>query len=114
METYLLKPKITFFLIVVPIFFVSIFLFAEVGYSQEEGIAKFPSRPITFIFGYPPGTSPDLATRLICKEAEKFLGQPVVILNKTGLPGLLAMPPLPHPSRMDIPLAMLDKVPRLP
>jgi tripartite-type tricarboxylate transporter receptor subunit TctC len=58
--------------------------FAESGYTQEEEVSKFPSRPITFIHPYPPGTSPELASRLICKEAEKFLEKPIVILNKSG------------------------------
>ena len=46
--------------------------------------AGFPSRPITFIVPVPPGGSTDLVCRLICKEAEKFLGQPIVVVNKPG------------------------------
>jgi tripartite-type tricarboxylate transporter receptor subunit TctC len=32
----------------------------------------------------PAGASSDLSFRLICKEAEKFLGQPIVTINKPG------------------------------
>ena len=75
----LYKPKLSLFLC-----FVSIFLFTEWGYSQEEEIAKYPRRPITFIIPIPAGGPTDLSLRLICKESEKILGQPIVIVNKPG------------------------------
>lgn len=46
--------------------------------------SKFPVKPITFIVPVPPGGGTDLACRLISKEAEKFLGQPIVVVNKPG------------------------------
>ena len=64
------------------------FLFAGLGYSQEDP-ARFPSKPVTFIMPIPPGSSTDLACRLICKEAEKYLKQPVVFVNRPG--GALAV-----------------------
>jgi tripartite-type tricarboxylate transporter receptor subunit TctC len=60
-----------------------IFFFPRLGYSQEE-IAQFPSRPINFIIALPPGAGLDLACRLICKEAEKYLGQTIIPVNKPG------------------------------
>jgi len=57
--------------------------FAPLGYAQEDA-AKFPSKPITFIVPVPPGGPTDLAVRLITKEAEKYLKQSIVILNKPG------------------------------
>jgi tripartite-type tricarboxylate transporter receptor subunit TctC len=59
-------------------------LFAEFGYCQDVEVAKFPSRPITHIVPVPPGGGTDLAVRLIAKEAEKYLGQPIVVVNKPG------------------------------
>jgi tripartite-type tricarboxylate transporter receptor subunit TctC len=59
-------------------------LFATPGYCQETDVAKFPNRPITFIVPLPAGSGGDLASRLIAKEAEKFLGQPIVFVNKPG------------------------------
>ncbi len=53
------------------------------GYAQED-VSKFPSKPITFIVPLPPGGPTDLACRLIIKEAEKSLKQPIVVLNKPG------------------------------
>jgi tripartite-type tricarboxylate transporter receptor subunit TctC len=66
--------------------FILVFIpfFTEFGYSQETEIAKYPNRPITYIVPVPPGTGTDLSVRLIAKEAEKFLGQPIVVVNKPG------------------------------
>jgi tripartite-type tricarboxylate transporter receptor subunit TctC len=58
-------------------------LLCSPGYSQEDA-AKFPTKPVTHIVPVPPGGPTDLAVRLICKEAEKYLKQPVVVLNKPG------------------------------
>jgi len=63
--------------------FILTFLLTSSGYSQEE-TAKYPSRPITFIDPMLPGNSGDLAIRLLGKEAEKYLGQPIVVVNKPG------------------------------
>jgi tripartite-type tricarboxylate transporter receptor subunit TctC len=59
-------------------------LFVALGYPQEGQIAKYPNQPITCIVSLPPGGPTDLAVRVICKPAEKYLGQPIVILNKPG------------------------------
>lgn len=58
--------------------------FAAEGLAQESRIAKYPDRPITFIQPLPAGGGNDVLTRLLCKEAEKDLGQPIIILNKPG------------------------------
>lgn len=59
------------------------FFLAGPGYAQED-LSKFPSKPVTFIVPLPPGGPTDLACRLIVKEAEKYLKQPIVVLNKPG------------------------------
>jgi tripartite-type tricarboxylate transporter receptor subunit TctC len=50
----------------------------------DEDVAMFPSKPITFIMPIPPGSSTDLACRLISKEVEKYLKQPIAFINKPG------------------------------
>jgi tripartite-type tricarboxylate transporter receptor subunit TctC len=60
------------------------FIFPTLGYPQEEEIAKFPTRPITFVIPLPPGGNSELAFRLIIKLAEKHIGQPIVPINKPG------------------------------
>ncbi len=67
------------------------FVFSStLAYCQED-IAKYPSRPITYIQPFTAGVPVDLAIRLICKEAEKFLGQPIVVLNKPGAVGSIGV-----------------------
>lgn len=78
--------KLTAFFI---LFVVLILVFVGLGYTQEEEISKYPSRPVTLIHPYPPGSSADMAVRLISKEAEKVLGKPIVILNKPGAAGAI-------------------------
>lgn len=48
------------------------------------GQSDFPNRPITAINPMGPGGAADLTTRLIGKIAEKYLGQSVVVVNRTG------------------------------
>ncbi|MFO1414267.1 MAG: tripartite tricarboxylate transporter substrate binding protein [Burkholderiales bacterium] len=48
------------------------------------GQSAFPSRPIRFLVGVPPGGSSDVAARILAEEMSKTLGQPVVVENKTG------------------------------
>jgi tripartite-type tricarboxylate transporter receptor subunit TctC len=61
-----------------------ILFFAQLGYSQDGEVAKYPNRPINFIVPNPAGGPSDLVMRLLGKEAEKYLGQPVVVVNKPG------------------------------
>lgn len=77
-----LNPKISSFLCLV-----LILLFAEWGHSQEV----YPSRPITFIVAFPPGGSTDLSYRLLIKETEKYLGQPIVVVNRPGGGGTIGV-----------------------
>ena len=57
------------------------------GYAQEDA-SKFPSKPITYIVPVTPGTGTDLSVRLIAKEAEKYLKQPIVVVNRPGAASL--------------------------
>ena len=59
-------------------------LFSASGDAQETDIARYPSRPITFIMPTPAGSEADVPCRLIAKEAEKLLGQPIAVVNKPG------------------------------
>ena len=74
-----MKPIITF--LVAALTF-SFFLSGQA--CGQEDPAKFPSKPITFIVPVPPGGPTDLACRLITKEVEKYLKQPMVVVNKPG------------------------------
>jgi tripartite-type tricarboxylate transporter receptor subunit TctC len=60
-----------------------VFLFTQTGVAQEA-VSKYPSKPINFVCPSASGTTIDLSNRLIAKELEKILGQPVVVVNKPG------------------------------
>jgi len=59
-------------------------LFSTPCLSQQTETGQYPTRPITFIVPVAAGATSDLACRLISKEAEKFLGQPITVVNKPG------------------------------
>jgi len=65
--------------------------FVQLGHPQEREIARYPNRPVTLIVAFSAGGTVDLAFRLLAKEAEKYLGQPIVILNKAGGGGTIGV-----------------------
>lgn len=83
MKSKVLKPMMALAFSVVLVIMVVMPFFTEVASAQED-VAKFPSRPITFISPLPSGAGADVGFHLVAKEAEKFLGQPIVVLNKPG------------------------------
>lgn len=52
---------------------------------------KYPNRPIKIIVPYAPGGATDIAARILGDEMQKITGQGVVVLNKPGAFGLLAI-----------------------
>jgi len=55
-----------------------------------QAAAGFPSKPITLLMGWPPGSGPDVWHRSLADAMTKILGQPVVVENKAGASGTLA------------------------
>jgi tripartite-type tricarboxylate transporter receptor subunit TctC len=51
----------------------------------------YPTRPITMIVPFPPGGIADINGRPLAASMEKTLGQPVVIVNRTGAGGAIGM-----------------------
>lgn len=51
----------------------------------------FPQKPIKVVIGFPPGGGIDIVARLIAPKLSESLGQPVVIDNRPGANGVLAM-----------------------
>jgi tripartite-type tricarboxylate transporter receptor subunit TctC len=60
------------------------------GWNQEVYAQVYPTRPINMLIGFAPGATTDICGRLIAKEAEKFLGQEIVPINKPGGGGAVA------------------------
>jgi tripartite-type tricarboxylate transporter receptor subunit TctC len=52
---------------------------------------SWPARPIRVLVGYPPGGFTDVTARLVCEKLSQRLGQPVVVDNKPGANGIVAV-----------------------
>lgn len=52
--------------------------------GRAAAAETYPSRPVRFVVGYPPGGSTDLLARILGRWLEKRLGQPVIIENRPG------------------------------
>ncbi len=52
----------------------------------------FPTKPITMWVPWAPGGATDLSLRLLAELAGQALGQPVVVANRAGAGGTMAMP----------------------
>src|SRR6202011_4567404 len=61
------------------------------GFSLTTEAQTYPSRPISLIVFVPPGGTPDIIARLICQSMSQRLGQSIVIDNRPGAGGNLAL-----------------------
>ncbi len=48
---------------------------------------SYPTKPVTIVSPYSAGGNADLAARALATIAPKYLGQPVIVLNRTGAGG---------------------------
>jgi len=60
-------------------------LLARDGHAQA-----YPERPISYVVPSSPGSSPDIVGRIMAEALAKILGQPVVVLNRSGAGGTIA------------------------
>jgi tripartite-type tricarboxylate transporter receptor subunit TctC len=51
----------------------------------------YPTKPIRLLVGFPPGGSTDVLARALAQEARKTLGQELLVVNKPGATGTLAV-----------------------
>nr|MDP2190306.1 tripartite tricarboxylate transporter substrate binding protein [Rhodoferax sp.] len=51
----------------------------------------FPSKPIKFIVPFPPGSGTDTSARYFGRKLSEMTGQPVVVENKSGANGFIAV-----------------------
>lgn len=53
--------------------------------------AQYPDKPIKYVMPAGPGSAPDTLMRLVLNDLSMRIGTPIVIENKTGAGGLIAM-----------------------
>ncbi len=63
------------------------FAASSVALLAAPSQAAFPEKPVEMIVPYGAGGSTDVLARLIAKYGEKYLGQPMVVVNRPGAGG---------------------------
>jgi tripartite-type tricarboxylate transporter receptor subunit TctC len=61
------------------------------AWAQGPAAAQFPDKPIRLLLPFPPGGSSDQAARVLGPLMAEKLGQPVVIENRPGAGGAIAL-----------------------
>ena len=61
------------------------------GVLAAEDPAKYPSQPLRFVVPFSPGGTTDYVARVVQPKLQEFLGQPVVVENRPGAAGNVAM-----------------------
>ena len=59
--------------------------------GQSMAQEKWPSKPIRFIVPWPPGGASDVTARVLGQKLQEALGQPVVVENRVGGNGIIAL-----------------------
>ena len=59
--------------------------------GSSSGMAQtYPAQPIKILIGFGPGSAADILARLVSKEMEVRLGQPIVVENRPGNSSMIA------------------------
>ena len=79
----------------IPVFVLFSIALAAAGSACAQSTAPaggqaFPSRPIRLVVASPAGSSPDLIARALARQAESYLGQNVIVDNRSGANGMIA------------------------
>jgi tripartite-type tricarboxylate transporter receptor subunit TctC len=57
---------------------------ALAGCNESALAQSWPAKPVKVIISQPPGTAPDIITRLLTDQLAKSLGQPFIVENRAG------------------------------
>ena len=63
---------------------------ASVAGTTSVVAQAYPSQPIKVIVGFGPGSAADILARLVGKQMEARLGQPIVVENRPGNSSMIA------------------------
>jgi tripartite-type tricarboxylate transporter receptor subunit TctC len=66
------------------------------GVATASAQEKYPNRPVRVIVPYAPGGATDITARIVADGFQKVTGQPMLVINKPGAYGLLAVEEIIH------------------
>jgi tripartite-type tricarboxylate transporter receptor subunit TctC len=64
---------------------------ALAGVEASAQSAAYPDRPVKILVPYAPGGATDIVARIVGEQMRQTLGQPVVVENKPGANGIIAV-----------------------
>lgn len=70
--------------------FVPIVVISLIGGAASVAAQTWPAQPIKVVVGFGPGSAADILARVIGKQMETTLGQPIVIENRPGNSSMIA------------------------
>jgi len=68
-----------------------VFLVCVAALINQAAFAEYPDKPVTILTGYGPGSPGDQIARGLAKAALAHFGQPLVVTNRPGAGGTLAI-----------------------
>jgi tripartite-type tricarboxylate transporter receptor subunit TctC len=77
-------------------FIVAVAATISAGIAAPAMAADYPTRPVSLIVAFTPGGPSDVLARIIGRQMEKVLGQPLVIDNRPGGAGNIAAETVAH------------------
>ena len=69
----------------------AVFAIFGIAFGSDPAASAWPEKPVRLLIGFPPGGSSDAVARIVQSGLEKELGQSVVIENRPGAGGSIAL-----------------------
>ena len=88
----------------------SVILFVLAILSFNSFAQSFPKKPVRIITPFPVGSGPEGVTRIVAEKLSKLWGQPVIVENKPGGNGFIAIESFKNGSKDGYDLIQLDSV----
>lgn len=70
----------------------------------------FPTRPVRILTPFPAGSGPETVTRMVAEKLQKMWGKPVIVENKPGANGFIAIDNFKRGDKQGYDLIQLDNV----